>query len=127
MGARRTNCFEFTLIVELGNIYCDNKGVETGNYKFSIANNNVPSASTSWQQICKYGFLTNYNRLFYNSKADLVDDFYFKSRPLEYGLNDNFITQTVFDVRVTNWLKPVQNSYDTVDEVDNSTISQSTN
>lgn len=105
----------------------DEKGVETGNYKFSIANNNVPSASTSWQQICKYGFLTNYNRLFYNSKADLVDDFYFKSRPLEYGLNDNFITQTVFDVRVTNWLKPVQNSYDTVDELDNSTISQSTN
>lgn len=105
----------------------DDKGVETGNYKFSIANNNVPSASTSWQQICKYGFLTNYNRLFYNSKSDLVDDFYFKSRPLEYGLNDNFITQTVFDVRVTNWLKPVQNSYDTVDEVDNSTISQSTN
>lgn len=105
----------------------DDKGVETGNYKFSIANNNVPSASTSWQQICKYGFLTNYNRLFYNSKADLVDDFYFKSRPLEYGLNDNFITQTVFDVRVTNWLKPVQNSYDTVDEVDNGTISQSTN
>lgn len=105
----------------------DEKGVETGNYKFSIANNNVPSASTSWQQVCKYGFLTNYNRLFYNSKADLVDDFYFKSRPLEYGLNDNFITQTVFDVRVTNWLKPVQNSYDTVDEVDNVTISQSTN
>lgn len=105
----------------------DDKGVETGNYKFSIANNNVPSASTSWQQICKYGFLTNYNRLFYNSKADLVDDFYFKSRPLEYGLSDNFITQTVFDVRVTNWLKPVQNSYDTVDEVDNSTVSQSTN
>lgn len=105
----------------------DDKGVETGNYKFSIANNKVPSASTSWQQICKYGFLSNYNRLFYNSKADLVDDFYFKSRPLEYGLNDNFITQTVFDVRVTNWLKPVQNSYDTVDEVDNSTISQSTN
>lgn len=105
----------------------DDKGVETGNYKFSIANNNVPSASTSWQQICKYGFLTNYNRLFYNSKADLVDDFYFKSRPLEYGLNDNFITQTVFDVRVENWLKPVQNSYDTVDELDNGTISQSTN
>lgn len=105
----------------------DEKGVETGNYKFSIANNNVPSASTSWQQICKYGFLTNYNRLFYNSTADLLDDFYFKPRPLEYGLNDNFITQTVFDVRVTNWLKPVQNSYDTVDEVDNSTISQSTN
>lgn len=105
----------------------DSAGVETGNYKFSIASNNVPSASTSWQQLCKYGFLTNYNRLFYNSKADFVDDFYFKSRPLEYGLNDNFITQTVFDVRVTNWLKPVQNSYDTVDELDNSSISQATN
>lgn len=105
----------------------DSAGVETGNYKFSIATNDVPTASTSWQQLCKYGFLTNYNRLFYNSKADSVDDVYFKSRPLEYGLYDNFITQTVFDVRVTNWLKPVQSSYDTVDELDNSTISQSTN
>lgn len=106
----------------------DTDGKPTGNFRFYFNTNNVPSASTSWQQICRYGFLSNYNRLFYNVKSDTdfvsteSGDFIF-----DYGEFDNFICQTVFDVKVKNWLKPVQNSYDTVDEVDNSTISQSTN
>lgn len=106
----------------------DTDGKSTGNFRFYLNTNNVPSASTSWQQICKYGFLSNYNRLFYNVKSDTdfvsneSGDFIF-----DYGEFDNFICQTVFDVKVKNWLKPVQNSYDTVDEVDNGTISQSTN
>lgn len=106
----------------------DTDGKPTGNFRFYFNTNNVPSASTSWQQICKYGFLSNYNRLFYNVKSDIdfvsteSGDFIF-----DYGEFDNFICQTVFDVKVKNWLKPVQNSYDTVDDVDNGTISQSTN
>lgn len=106
----------------------DTDGRPTGNFRFYFNTNNVPSASTSWQQICKYGFLSNYNRLFYNVKSDTdfvsteSGDFIF-----DYGEFDNFICQTVFDVKVKNWLKPVQNSYDTVDDLDNSTISQSTN
>lgn len=124
--------FNDRLIISHSGIYeelKDAQGNSKDNFNFSIVTNSVPSASTSWQQICKYGFLTNYNRLFYNSKAD--NDLPFNSFDAfsysDYGEFDNFITQTVFDVRVTNWLKPVQNSYDTVDEVDNSTISQSTN
>ena len=36
--------------------------------------------------------------------------------------DDNFIVQTVFDIRLTNCLKPISMSYDTYDEgVDNST------
>lgn len=106
----------------------DTDGKPTGNFRFYFNRNNVPSASTSWQQICKYGFLSNYNRLFYNVKSDIdfvsteSGDFIF-----DYGEFDNFICQTVFDVKVKNWLKPVQNSYDAVDDVDNGTISQSTN
>ena len=106
----------------------DNDGKSTGNVRFYLNTNSVPSASTSWQQICKYGFLSNYNRLFYNVKSDTdfvsteSGDFIF-----DYGEFDNFICQTVFDVKVNNWLKPVQNSYDTVDEVDNTTVNQSTN
>lgn len=106
----------------------DTNGKPTGNFKFYFNTNNVPSASVSWQQICKYGFLSNYNRLFYNVKSDIdfvsteSGDFTF-----DYGEFDNFICQTVFDVKVKNWLKPVQNSYDTVDDVDTSTVSQSTN
>lgn len=107
----------------------DEQGNVVKDFFFSIASNNVPSASTSWQQICKYGFLSNYNRLFYNTKSDL-DLPYYWAAPLmdsDYGIFDNFICQTVFDVKVKNWLKPVQNSYDTVDEIDNSTVNQSTN
>lgn len=106
----------------------DTDGKSTGNFRFYFNVNNVPSASTSWQQICKYGFLSNYNRLFYNVKSDTdfvsteSGDFIF-----DYGEFDNFICQTVFDVKVKNWLKPVQNSYDAIDDVDNGTISQSTN
>lgn len=105
----------------------DSSGQSTGNFKFGITLNSVPSASTSWQQICKYGFLSNYNRLFYNLKSDTTSglDNYFVS--FDYGEFDNFICQTVFDVKVKNWLKPVQNSYDTVDDTDNSTVNQSTN
>lgn len=105
----------------------DSSGQSTGNFKFGITSNSVPSASTSWQQICKYGFLSNYNRLFYNSKSDTTSglDNYFVS--IDYGEFDNFICQTVFDVKVKNWLKPVQNSYDAVDDTDNSTVNMSTN
>lgn len=105
----------------------DSSGQSTGNFKFGITSNSVPSASTSWQQICKYGFLSNYNRLFYNSKSDTSSglDNYFVS--FDYGEFDNFICQTVFDVKVKNWLKPVQNSYDAVDDTDNSTVNMSTN
>ena len=105
----------------------DSSGKSTGNFKFDISSNSVPSASTSWQQICKYGFLSNYNRLFYNLKSDTTSglDNYLIS--LDYGEFDNFICQTVFDVKVKNWLKPVQNSYDAVDDTDNSTVNMSTN
>lgn len=105
----------------------DSSGKPTGNFKFGISLNSVPSASTSWQQICKYGFLSNYNRLFYNLKSDTTSglDNYFIS--FDYGEFDNFICQTVFDVKVKNWLKPVQNSYDAVDDTDNSTVNMSTN
>lgn len=105
----------------------DSSGKSTGNFKFGISSNSVPSASTSWQQISKYGFLSNYNRLFYNLKSDTTSglDNYFAS--FDYGEFDNFICQTVFDVKVKNWLKPVQNSYDAVDDTDNSTVNMSTN
>lgn len=105
----------------------DSSGQSTGNFKFGITSNSVPSASTSWQQICKYGFLSNYNRLFYNLKSDTSSglDNYLIS--FDYGEFDNFICQTVFDLKVKNWLKPVQNSYDAVDDTDNSTVNISTN
>lgn len=101
---------------------------KTDGVLMSFTSDNVPNASTEFQKICRYAFLGNFNRLFYNSGSlfpttgSATD-----SSPSASFISDNFIVQTVFDVRVSNWLKPVQNSYDTIDEdVDNSTASVST-
>ena len=84
-----------------------------------------PNASTEYQKICRYDFLGDYNRLFYNSGQ--VFDRPFGALANGLSIDDNFIVQTVFDVRVSNFLKPIQNSYDTIDEdVDNNTSSVST-
>ena len=95
----------------------------------SFTSDNVPNASTEFQKICRYAFLGNFNRLFYRSGSLFpTTGSAFDSVPSASFLSDNFIVQTVFDVRVSNWLKPVQNSYDTIDEdVDNNTTSVSTN
>lgn len=88
---------------------------------FKVSNNQVPDASTEFQKLCRYNFLGDYDRLFYNNNSELSarkDSF--------YPVDDNFIVQSVFDVKVSNFLKPVQNSYDTVDDVDNNTTPVST-
>lgn len=83
----------------------------------------VPNASTEFQKLCQYGFIGNYNRLFYQDSDSSVQSDIILNTSIP---SDNFIVQTVFDMRVSNWLKPVQNSYDTVDEdVDNNTTSVS--
>lgn len=77
-----------------------------------IASNTIPSASPNWRFITRYGYLGHFNRLFYND-ADLA---------LEYQhiiQTDNFISQTIFNVRITDFLKPLKSSYDTVSEDDN--------
>lgn len=75
-------------------------------------------ASTAWQQICRYPFMGNYNRIFYNSSSINYQVF---------PLSDNFIVQSVFDVKLSNWLKPIQNSYDTIDDTDNSNVNVESN
>lgn len=83
----------------------------------------VPNASTEFQKVCQYGFIGNFNRLFYQDSDSSVQSDIFLNTSIP---SDNFIVQTVFDMRVSNCLKPVQNSYDTIDEdVDNKTTSVS--
>lgn len=69
----------------------------------------IPTAGISWQFIGKYDYLTHYNRIFY------VSD----------GTIDNFIVHTAFRVLHNNKLKSLSQSYDTICENDNATISTS--
>lgn len=89
----------------------DQKSIANGEEIYNIG------ASTAWQQICRYPFMGNYNRIFYNSSLD----------GSVFPLDDNFYVQSVFDVKLSNWLKPVQNSYDTIDDIDNSKTNVETN
>lgn len=101
---------------------------KSGGTLMSFSSDNVPNASTEFQKICRYEFLGNFNRLFYNSGSMFPNTGSgTDSSPSASYLSDNFIVQTVFDVRVSNWMKPVQESYDTFDDsFDNNTTSVST-
>lgn len=82
----------------------------------------VPSASVAWRYPTRYDYLGNFNRIFYNEgkmSGSPIGDVIADSTVVK---DDNFIVQTVFDIRLTNCLKPISMSYDTYDDsVDNST------
>lgn len=112
----------FNNVSGVTDVSTDTSGKVTG-FSYYLDTDKVPNASTEFQKICRYSFMGDYNRLFYNTDSvsyKPVDD-------VSLPPDDNFIVQTVFDVRVSNFLKPVQNSYDTIDEdVDNNTTSVET-
>lgn len=75
----------------------------------------IPAASQSWRYVSRYPWLGNYGRIFYND----TDNYALSSDP--YDVDDQFIVQTVFDVKLTNKLKPLSESFDTYEEsTDNS-------
>lgn len=72
----------------------------------------IPSASPNWRFITRYGYLGHFNRIFINDN-DIWEGIY------EAEQIDNFISQTIFNVRLTDFLKPLKSSYDTISEDDN--------
>lgn len=66
---------------------------------------------------CRYPYLGNFNRIFYNS-GKIVHGVSADNEPL---LDDNFIVQSVFDMRVSDGLKPISISYDTYEETTDNT------
>lgn len=85
-----------------------------GRLSFKFYDNQVPTASENWRYTARYPYLSNYNRIFYNSGnvfdgTEIVDD--------------NFILYTKFDVKYINFLKPLMVSFDTICENDDNTVS----
>lgn len=80
----------------------------------------VPSASTEWRFLTKEPWLGNYNRIFYQNVDIYPSDSF---DPDIFGSDDNFIVQTVFEVKVTDQYKPLSESWDTYEEsTDNSSV-----
>lgn len=74
----------------------------------------VGAASPDWRFITRWSYLSNFNRLFYAddnlSSLTAVDD---------DDVTDNFLGQMLFNVSLTDALKPLKSSYDTVASEDN--------
>lgn len=84
--------------------------------RYSVSHTPMPTASTEWRYITRYDFLSDFDRIFINNPDP--DDFL-------HSIEDNFMCQSVFNVSLTDALKPLKMSYDTFDEDDNDSRSVS--
>lgn len=81
-----------------------------GAYVIDTHHGDVPNASVSWRYPCRYDWLGNFNRIFYEDTGfDVVST----DNKL---IDDHFIIQSVFSVKITDFLKPMSQSYDTFEE-----------
>lgn len=80
----------------------------------------LPTADIVWRYVNRFPYLGNYDRIFYNSGSQYQGTVVAPVDSL--NLDDNFICQNVFDVKVSNFLKPISMSWDTLDENDSSTV-----
>lgn len=93
------------------------KDAAKGYYNVSYRSQELPTASEQWRYPCRYSWLGNFDRLFVNS-GDALQHFDDMS-----NIPDNFIVQSIFDVSVTDFLKPLSESFDTYEEsADTSTV-----
>lgn len=93
----------------------------------------LPLATESWRYTCRFPWLGNYNRIFSSNNYApyaLVEDTDTDNYYTEQIIDDLFIVQSVFDMRLVNCLKPMSESYDTFDDDvngDNDRITQDAN
>lgn len=93
----------------------------------------LPLATESWRYTCRFPWLGNYNRIFSSNNYapySLVEDTDTDNYYTEQIIDDLFIVQSVFDMRLVNCLKPMSESYDTFDDDvngDNERITQEAN
>ena len=107
--------------------------VSPGVYTIIDRSSALPLATESWRYTCRFPWLGNFNRIFSSNNYapySLVEDKDTDNYYTEQIIDDLFIVQSVFDMRLVNGLKPMSESYDTFDDDvngDNATITQQAN
>lgn len=80
------------------------------------------TASTLWRYPwSNSGNFMSFNRIFYNGEPS-IDWSYFPTIPLPLLIDDNFMSQSVFDFTYTSYLKPLSDSY-SIESLGNDLIS----
>lgn len=101
------------------------EGVRDGKPVYSFRSSLVPSTSEDWRFTTKFPWLGNFDRIFVNETGPLERGSYLPSAIESWEtshlfcIDDNYLCQNRFDVRVKNCLKPLSMSYDTYDDNDN--------
>lgn len=107
--------------------------VSQGVYTIIDRSSALPLATESWRYTCRFPWLGNFNRIFSSNNYapySLVEDNDTDNYYTEQIIDDLFIVQSVFDMRLVNCLKPMSDSYDTFDDDvngDNQRITQEAN
>lgn len=107
--------------------------VSPGVYTIIDRSSALPLATESWRYTCRFPWLGNFNRIFSSNNYapySLVEDKDTDNYYTEQIIDDLFIVQSVFDMRLVNGLKPMSESYDTFDDDvngDNARITQQAN
>lgn len=107
--------------------------VSQGVYTIIDRSSALPLATESWRYTCRFPWLGNFNRIFSSNNYapySLVEDKDTDNYYTEQIIDDLFIVQSVFDMRLVNCLKPMSESYDTFDDDvngDNERFSQEAN
>lgn len=83
---------------------------------YKVTHISLPTASPQWRFTTRYDYLSDFDRIFINN-PDPLDAF--------NSIEDNFMCQCIFNVSLTDALKPLKMSYDTFDEDDNDSRSVS--
>lgn len=113
--ARRSSSSTFAPYF-LDRILTPNRIIKTQRGSYSLSHTELPTASTSWRYITRYDYLSDFDRIFINN-PNPTDSL--------HSIEDNFMCQCIFNVSLTDALKPLKLSYDTFDEDDNDSRSLS--
>lgn len=99
-------------------------GVQTDNLqKITLTSKRLPSSDYDWRFMARYPYLGNFNRLFINEVGPLDKGSYLPSSSDSYRffcLDDPYLCQCIFNVNLSNHLKPISMSFDTFDTEDDS-------
>ena len=93
-------------------------GLSIYNFRFRP----IPSTSDDWRLVGKYPWLGNFNRIFIDETNKLSFGSYLPTTTENnvtydrYCIDDPFMSQSIFNVTVRNFLKPLSLSYDTFEE-----------
>lgn len=91
--------------------------IKNDDYSYTVVNHHakLPLASDVWRYPTRYNWLGDFDRIFYNAgnvDVEPEDSTDLNTTPHD----DNFLIQSVINLKLTNKLKPIALSYDTFEE-----------